>query len=82
MKSSEKVFKEFKELVKKSGTSFSQCVQAILVTMEGLNEAKNRVSKESRSFPNLIFTMEKYEVLLIKLSKQSGVSVSFRFKEF
>jgi hypothetical protein len=34
---------------------------------------KARLTKESRSYPNLIFMIEKYEVCLIKYSKQCKV---------
>lgn len=66
-------------MVTNSGATLSPAVSDYLVSLEDVDvvaekATKSKITKESKSHPNLVFAMEKYEVILIKLSKQSEVT--------
>jgi len=77
--------KKFQTMVTNSGATLSPAVSDYLVSLEDVDvvaekATKSKITKESKSHPNLVFAMEKYEVILIKLSKQSEIDLTRKFK--
>jgi len=72
---------KYRELVDYSGSKLSPQISAYLQSIEqnqkGSSDAK--LQKESRAIPNLVFSIEKYEISLIKLCKQSKLPLMKNF---
>jgi hypothetical protein len=65
-----------------SGACLSPAVYSFLLYIENHEKegSKAKISKQARTIPNLILWMEKYEVLLIKLEKQTKVKLRAKFR--
>eukprot|EP01114_Cavostelium_apophysatum_P022181 TRINITY_DN7943_c0_g1_i1.p1 TRINITY_DN7943_c0_g1~~TRINITY_DN7943_c0_g1_i1.p1 ORF type:complete len:1311 (-),score=418.94 TRINITY_DN7943_c0_g1_i1:270-4202(-) len=72
----------FERIVDFSGADLSPHVASFIdhFQVAGKEATKAKISRESRTVPNLIFYQEKYETTLIKLSKQSKVPLMKKFK--
>jgi len=73
---------KFEALTTRSGEILSPAVSDYVqfVQTNEHESSKARISKEAKAIPNLVFAIEKYEVLLIKLEKQSKVKLLKKFK--
>lgn len=73
---------KFEKLIAFSGVDLTPHIHEYLgiVTNDNEKVSKAKIIKESRLIPNLVFSMEKYEVILIKLSNKSKVPLMRNFK--
>jgi hypothetical protein len=67
---------KFEKLVDLSGVELAPATFTFIQYFQNREvSSRTKVAKESKIIPHLIFTLEKYEVLLIKLCKKSKVTM-------
>eukprot|EP00002_Diphylleia_rotans_P008078 TRINITY_DN1778_c0_g1_i10.p1 TRINITY_DN1778_c0_g1~~TRINITY_DN1778_c0_g1_i10.p1 ORF type:complete len:749 (+),score=132.10 TRINITY_DN1778_c0_g1_i10:1698-3944(+) len=79
--SSRQLSRKFKELVMATGTKLTPNAYAFMSHVEKLNrESNGSVAREARLLPSLVYMIEQYESLLIKISRKHKINLLRNFK--